>query len=92
MDNWKEAASDGIVVGVNSDSGAGSEDQGSVFIEKLLLKYKQAACYLSVSEPYLRRLKAQGKIPFVELGSGKRRGVRFSVKSLDRWVETREIR
>ncbi len=54
-----------------------------------LLTYKQAARYLSVTEPYLRRFKAEGKIPFVPMGT---RGVRFRVKSLDEWVERREIK
>ncbi len=58
------------------------------FFENQLINYKQAAQYLSVSEVYLRKLKARGKIPYVPLGD---RGVRFRVKSLNEWVEKREI-
>jgi excisionase family DNA binding protein len=54
---------------------------------KILLSYKQAARCLSISEPHLRRLKQQGKIPFINIG----RSVRFSLSSLNSWVEKREI-
>jgi excisionase family DNA binding protein len=53
-----------------------------------LLSYKEAARFLSISEPYLRRLKQKGKIPFVSIS---RRGVRFKLSSLNSWVEKREI-
>lgn len=56
--------------------------------ENQLLSYKQAAKYLGISESYLRRLKTDGKMPFVQIGS---RGVRFKVSTLDRWVSEREI-
>jgi excisionase family DNA binding protein len=54
-----------------------------------LLSYKQAAQFLNVSESYLRRLKSQGKVPWVSIGV---RGVRFSAASLSKWVREREIR
>ena len=54
-----------------------------------LLSYKQAAKYLGISEPYLRRLKANGFIPYVPIG---RRGIRFRLSSLNSWVEKREIK
>ena len=54
-----------------------------------LLNYKQAAQCLSISEPYLRRLKAHGKIPWVPMG---KRGVRFNPVSLKTWVRDREIK
>lgn len=57
--------------------------------ENQLLNYKQAARYLSISTPYLRRLKNKGSIPWVPVGP---RGVRFRVRSLDQWVEKREIK
>lgn len=52
-----------------------------------LLNYKQAARYLAISEPYLRRLKSRGLIPCVLVGD---RAVRFRVSSLNRWIEKRE--
>jgi excisionase family DNA binding protein len=60
----------------------------SQFFDNQLINYEQAARYLSVSVPYLRKLKAKGKIPFVPMG----RGVRFRVKSLNEWAERREIK
>lgn len=57
--------------------------------ENQLFSYKEAARYLRISEPYLRRLKQQGKIPFVQIS---RRGVRFRLSSLSSWVEQREIK
>lgn len=54
-----------------------------------LLSYKEAARYLSISESFLRRLKSQGRITFVPMGS---RGIRFKLSSLDKWVEEREIK
>jgi len=59
------------------------------FFENQLISYKQAAQYLSVSEPFLRRLKARGLVPFVLIGD---RGVRFRVSSLNQWVEEREVK
>lgn len=53
-----------------------------------LLGYKQAAKYLNLSESYLRRLKAQGKMPFVKIGV---RGVRFRVSAINKWVAEREV-
>lgn len=58
------------------------------FFENQLVDYKKASQYLSISESYLRRLKAQGKIPYVTLGQ---RGVRFRISSLNRWIAEREI-
>jgi excisionase family DNA binding protein len=58
------------------------------FVENQLINYKQAAQYLSVSESYLRKLKARGAILHVFVGN---RGVRFRVSSLNRWIEKREV-
>ena len=67
-----------------------STESPSFFLnQNQLLTYKQAAQYLSISAPYLRRLKAQGKIPYVPFGT---RSVRFRVQSLNSWVEKREIK
>lgn len=57
--------------------------------EKQLVRYKEAARYLRLSETHLRRLKSEGKIPFVPVGS---RGVRFRVSSLNAWIAEREIK
>lgn len=82
----------GACAGIGRQAGVVSDissvESASSFIEKALLNYKQAARYLSVSEAYLRRLKARGKIPYVPMGD---RGVRFRVRSLQAWVERREI-
>jgi excisionase family DNA binding protein len=61
----------------------------SSFFENQLLSYKKAAQYLSVSEAYLRRLKARGHVPFVLVGD---RAVRFRVSSLNHWIEEREVK
>ncbi len=64
----------------------GKED---LFFENQLLDYKGASKYLSICESYLRRLKATGKIPFVQIGI---RGIRFKIASLDSWIAEREIK
>lgn len=53
-----------------------------------LLNYKQAAQFLSISVSYLRKLKNEGKIASVLLGS---RGVRFRVRALVSFIEGSEI-
>jgi excisionase family DNA binding protein len=59
-----------------------------MLFENQLFNYKEAARFLSISEPYLRRLKQRGKIPYVKIG----RGIRFRLSSLNSWVEKREIK
>lgn len=59
-----------------------------LFFENRLLSYSEAAEYLCVSQSYLRRLKGQGQIPFVPIGT---RGVRFRVASLNRWIARKEM-
>lgn len=54
-----------------------------------LLTYKETARYLGLSQPYVRRLKQRGELPYVVVGS---RGVRFRVVSLNSWIEKREIK
>ncbi|HLD99942.1 MAG TPA: helix-turn-helix domain-containing protein [Bdellovibrionota bacterium] len=61
----------------------------AALFENQLLSYKQAAQYLSVSEPFLRKLKSRGLVPFVLIGD---RGVRFRVSSLNQWIEEREVK
>jgi excisionase family DNA binding protein len=64
--------------------------QGSTpFFDNQLITYKEAAQYLGVSESYLRRLKSQGKMPWVPIGN---RSVRFRVSSLNKWIEERECK
>jgi excisionase family DNA binding protein len=65
-----------------------SGEENSIF-ENQLLTYEQAARVLSVSESYLRRLKARREIPSVLVGN---RAVRFRVCSLNRWIEKRELK
>lgn len=57
------------------------------FFENKLLKLNEAAQYLSLSESYIRRLVARGEIPYVKVG----RALRFSIASLNRWIEEREV-
>jgi len=70
------------------ESIADSNIKAQRFFDNQLLSYKQASQYLSLSVPYLRRLKAKGEIPFVPFG----RTIRFKVSSLNSWVQEREIR
>lgn len=62
--------------------------RGEQLFDNRLLSYKEAARFLRISEPYLRRLKQKGKVPFVKIG----RSVRFRLSSLNSWVEKREIK
>ena len=58
---------------------------------KRLLTYKQAAKYLGISEVYLRRLKAAGRIKTVPIGFGIRPGIRLDISDLDQWIEKRKF-
>jgi len=76
---------------INRESGKSkvlTGDKPDSLFENQLLDYKQSARYLSLSESYLRRLKKQGKVPYVLFGS---RGVRFRVAALNRWIREREV-
>jgi excisionase family DNA binding protein len=66
----------------------GRDTSSGLFFDNLL-SYKEAARYLCVSESFLRKLKAKGVVPYVTLG---KRGVRFNLKSLQTWVQEREVR
>lgn len=59
------------------------------FFDNQLITYKEAARYLGVSESYLRRLKSRGTVPWVQVS---RRGIRFRVNSLNKWIEERECK
>src|SRR5690349_17680849 len=74
---------------LNAEAGYDTRGQPNTFFENQLLTYKQTAQYLSLSEPYLRKLKAKGDIPFVVVGH---RAVRFRVSSLNQWIVNREVK
>ena len=85
-----EGTSFGSIDGLcKKEQGASCSGHSPAVFENQLFSYKEAARYLRISEPYLRRLKRQGRIAFVPIGS---RGVRFRLSSLDKWVEEREIK
>ena len=65
-----------------------SQNENHLLFDNQLLTYKEAARYLSLSVPYLRRLKRRGEIPFVPFGA---RSIRFKLSSLNAWVKKREI-
>lgn len=73
---------------LNSGETTASTPSFDTIFENQLVTYKQAAQYLSLSVPYIRRLKAQGLIPFVLVSD---RGVRFRISSLNQWIEEREV-
>ena len=90
MNRGRRAALTCLTEGVQMSSGAGQLDSGPPrLFDNQLLSYKQAAQYLCISEVYLRKLKAHGRMPFVSIGV---RGVRFRVSSLNQWIREREIR
>jgi excisionase family DNA binding protein len=62
---------------------------GNPLFENQLMSYKQAAEFLGMSEAHLRRLKARGEVPYVQIGP---KGVRFKCASLCKWIETREVK
>lgn len=59
---------------------------GKVTNHKLLVTSQEAACMLSMSERTLWGLSHQGEISQVRIG---KRGVRYSVAELKRWVDSR---
>ena len=52
-----------------------------------LLRTRQAAVYLSMSERTLWSLTNCGEIRSVRFGAGHRQSVRFDVSDLDQWIE-----
>jgi len=54
---------------------------------KLLLKSREAAKLLSVSERTLWNLTQRGELPCVRIG---KRGIRYDPKDLSRWLESRK--
>lgn len=65
---------------------AGANPDASLF-DRQLLTYSQAARYLGISAAYLKKLKARGAVPYVQIGDL----VRFRVASLDRWIQRKEV-
>jgi hypothetical protein len=52
-----------------------------------LLRYQPAAEYLGFTEQHLRRLKVEGRIPYVKLADCKSGPVFFDPDALDAWIE-----
>jgi excisionase family DNA binding protein len=57
--------------------------------EPLLVNISEACKLLDVSSKTLYTMRASGEIPFIRLRTG-RKGVRFSVRSLQEWIAQRE--
>lgn len=55
--------------------------------EPALLKPKEAAEFLSVSERSLWTLMRNGEIPHIRIG----KSVRYLVKDLESWIETKRV-
>jgi excisionase family DNA binding protein len=51
----------------------------------MLMKFKDAAKYVGISTSYLRMLKHDNKIPFVQ-PSGPKGNIYFDMKDLDKWI------
>ena len=52
-----------------------------------LLTYRQAAEFLTVSEPSLRRWVMLRQIPFIKI----KKSVRFSASELQAWIEAQSV-
>lgn len=46
-----------------------------------------AAEFLGTSQRHIRRLVAEGRIPYTKLGSGRSARLRFDIDRLARWVD-----
>lgn len=57
-------------------------------IEKRLLNIKEAAIYLNVSEPWLRKAIFEKSVPYIKI----RRLVRFSRTELDLYIQNNIVR
>jgi excisionase family DNA binding protein len=53
----------------------------------LLVKSREAARLLGISERTLYTLRRQGRIPYVVIGQS----IRYSVSALNRWIETNQM-
>lgn len=53
----------------------------------VLLTYKEAADYARLSEATVRRAKSRGELAYVSFGAA----IRFTVRDLDRWIESRTV-
>jgi excisionase family DNA binding protein len=56
-------------------------------VQPQYLTYREASFYLGVSERFLAKAKAKGKLPFVQFGGR----VRFSVAALDTFAKSHEF-
>ena len=56
--------------------------------DRRLLRTREAALYLGISERSLWTLCNSGQIPAVRFGSGRRQSVRFDIADLDHWIES----
>ncbi len=53
-----------------------------------LVRSREAAFYLGVSERTLWTLENSGQVPSVRFGSGRRQSVRFDISDLDLWIDS----
>lgn len=74
-------------------------DANGIPVSPRFLTCVQAARYLSLSKWSLYRLVAQRKVPFIPLspshperGDINRPTIRFDVKALDRWMESKTVK
>jgi excisionase family DNA binding protein len=60
-------------------------------MEKDLMNKADLMKYLSVSRATVDRLMKSG-LPYIKLDPGKRGGVRFKRRDIDRWLESRTVK
>jgi excisionase family DNA binding protein len=60
-------------------------------MEKDLLSKADLMKYLSISRTTVDRLMKSG-LPYLKLDPGRRGGVRFRRKDIDRWLESKRIK
>ena len=61
-------------------------------VERRLLKSAEAAAYLGVSERTLWTMGRSGDLPRVEVALGARAIVRYDLRDLEAWVESKKQR
>ena len=74
-------------VAVNEPREVGKMKNKTSDREPVLLKPKEAAEFLSVSERSLWTLMRNGEIPHIRIG----KSVRYLVKDLESWIETKRV-
>ena len=55
-----------------------------------LLRHREAAAYLGISERSLWTMGSTGEIPQVRFGGGSRQSVRYDIGDLDAWIDARK--